>query len=52
MNCPRCGTRLRRQFTLEGVELFWCDKCGRYVEYEEEGEDRIGGEEDNGTDSQ
>lgn len=36
MNCPNCNSRLRRQFTPEGVEIFWCEKCKIYVEYEEE----------------
>lgn len=39
MNCPKCGTKLKRQFTPESVEIYWCETCQKYIEYEEEEEE-------------
>jgi len=50
MNCPCCGNRLKRQFTPENVEIYWCEKCKKYVEYEEEEEEETAGGE-NGLNS-
>lgn len=38
MNCPICGRKLRRHYTPEGEYLYWCEKCGKYIDYEEEEE--------------
>lgn len=53
MNCPKCHSRLTRQFTPEGAEIFWCATCGKYIEYEEDNSDeesQAGGDKD-GTDN-
>lgn len=50
MNCPVCNARLKRQFTPEGAEIFWCEKCRKYVEYEDEETNQKGDEDDGGGD--